>query len=534
MEKKNTSYKWADFKPGGYDPYLQASGYYLDKKSGQKVISFFSDCLTHVRGFMKGRPFILEPWLAAIVGHLYGWKSQATDLRRYRELLLLVPRKNAKSLLGAGLAVTELFMGDPNTPEAMIASGDREQSRQMFDTIKLMLKAEPELRKRLQAYKNIIKCPSNDGFLRCVSSESYNLHGANLSLAMIDETHVVKRDLVETLQTSQGSRQEPLIVNLSTAGYDKHSILYEKRDYALKVKDGIIHDPAFLPVIYEAEAESDWKDPAVWAKANPNLGKSINLDFLERECERAQESPAFEATFKRLYLNIWTESESPWLQMSKYDACVGDIPDLTGRPCYAGLDLASTTDLSAFVLCFLPETDADPFYILPFCWCPGDSIRDRSRRDKVPYLAWKNQGFVEMTPGAVIDYKYILNRVDQVAQQYDLRAILFDRWGSTKIIQDIEEQGLEVIQFGQGYKDMSPPTKELMKLILEQKIMFPENPVLRWCASNVVVELDAAGNMKISKKRSIEKVDLMVAAVMALDGSIRNQSQKVSPSIAWM
>ena len=530
---KTTSCAWTGKTTAGFDPYLMEKGYFLDIDAGQRVIDFFSSCLTHVRGPLKGKPFILEPWLQAIVGHLYGWKSE-TGKRRFKELLLLVPRKNAKSLVAAGLAVVEMFMGDPNTPECMIASGDREQARQTFDTIKLMVQHEPELRNRLQVFKNIIRCPKNDGFIKCVSSESYNLHGANLSLAIIDETHVVKRDLVETLQTSQGSRQEPLIVNLSTAGYDKHSILFEKRDYALKVKEGVIHDPAFFPVIYEADPESEWTDPATWTAANPNLGKSINLDFLERECERAQESPAFEATFKRLYLNIWTESESPWLQMAKYDACVGKLPDLTGRPCYGGLDLASTTDLSAFVLCFGPETDGEPFHIVPFAWVPGDSIRDRSRRDKVPYLAWKNQGFIEATPGAVIDYGYILNRVDQVAQQYDLRAILFDRWGSTKIIQDIEQQGLEVVQFGQGYKDMTPPTRELLKLILEKKVMFPDHPVLRWCASNAVVEQDAAGNMKISKKRSIEKVDLMVASVMALDGAIRNRQEKVNPSIAWM
>ena len=232
MTRKNTSYSWVKFKPGGYDPFAQADGYHLDRKAGQKVIDFFGDCLTHVRGPMKGKPFVLEPWLAAIVGHLYGWKSKKTGLRRYRELLLLVPRKNAKSLLGAGIGITELFMGDPNTPEAMIGSGDREQARQMFDTIKLMVQAEPELKSRLQGFKNIIKCPGNDGWLKVVSSESYNLHGANLSCAMIDETHVVSRDLVEVMQTSQGSRSEPLLVNMSTAGFDKHSILYEKYTYA--------------------------------------------------------------------------------------------------------------------------------------------------------------------------------------------------------------------------------------------------------------------------------------------------------------
>jgi len=535
MPKQNSLlHRWSNYKPAGYDPFDQSEGFYLDRDAGQNVIDFFASCLTHVRGPMKGKPFILEPWLEAIIGHLYGWKSEKSGLRRYRELLLLIGRKNAKSLLGAGIGLAELFMGDPNSPEIMVASGDREQARQMFDTIKLMIQAEPEVKKRLNVFKNVIRYKHLDGWLKCVSSESYNLHGANLSCALIDETHVVKRDLVETLQTSQGSRAEPLIVNLSTAGYDKYSILYEKRDYALKVREGIIQDPAFMPVIYEANQEADWTEPETWEQANPNLGKSINVSFLERECERAQESPAFEATFKRLYLNIWTESESPWLQMAKFDSCVSELPDLTGRPCYGGLDLASTQDLSAFVLVFGPESEGEPFFVLPYCWVPNDSIRDRSRRDKVPYAMWRDQGYIEATPGAVIDYGFILNRIDQVAQEYDLRAIIFDRWGSTKIIQEIESQGLDVIMCGQGYKDMSPPTRELEKLILEKRIVFPKNPVLRGCASNVVEEMDAAGNMKPSKKRSIEKIDLVVALVMGLDGAIRNEMEKVNPSIMWL
>ncbi|MBU4131225.1 MAG: terminase large subunit [Proteobacteria bacterium] len=461
--------------------------------------------------------------MAGIVGHLYGWKSKITGLRRYKELLLLVPRKNAKSLLGAGLALVELFMGDPNTPEIMIGSGDREQARQMFDTIKLMVQNEQELRSRLHVLKNVIKYPGNDGWLKVVSSESYNLHGANLSAGFVDETHIVKRDLVETMATSQGARQEPIFVNLSTAGYDRHGILFEKYEYAKKVRAGIIDDPGFMPVIYEADPADDWTDPATWEKANPNLGKSIFLDFLKRECERAQQSPAFESSFKRLYLNLWTESDNPWLQMARYDDCVGDLPDLKGRACYAGLDLSTTTDLSAFVLVFLPLSEGEPYYVLPFAWCPGDSIRDRSRRDKVPYALWRDKGHIEPTPGAVVNYDYIFKRVDQAAKDYDLKAVCFDDWGSAQIIARIENNGIEVIRFGQGYKSMSPPTKELMKLILERKIMFPENPVLRWCASNVVIQSDPAGNIKMNKDKSTEKIDLMVALVMGLDGCIRNK-----------
>lgn len=531
MARTNFSHNWPELKPGGYDPIKQADGYYLDPDAGQKVIDFFSACLTHVRGPMKGKPFVLEPWLAAIVGHLYGWKATGSDLRRYREALILVPRKNAKSLLGAGIGLVELFMGDPNTPEIMIGSGDREQARQMLDTIKLMIQQEPEIAGRLEVFKNIIRCPANNGWLKVVSSESYNLHGANLSCALIDETHVVKRDLVEVMQTSQGSRLSPLVVNLSTAGFDRHSILFEKRDYAIKVQDGIIDDPAFFPVIYEADPDTDWADLATWEAANPNLGKSISVEFLKRECQRALESPAFEASFKRLYLNIWTESESPWLQMARFDQCLGDLPDLSGRPAYLGLDLASQVDLCALAVCFPPQEENETFYARCFCWVPGDNIRERARRDKVPYMMWRDQGWIEPTLGSVISYEPILSKIDELARQYDVRAVLFDRWGSSMIVQSLEEKGLTVIEHGQGFKDMSPPTKELFKMIMAKTIRFEPNPALRWCFSNVVVEQDPAGNIKISKRRSIEKVDAAIATVMAADGAIRDVMQRVEPDI---
>ena len=255
-----------------------------------------------------------------------------------------------------------------------------------------------------------------------------------------------------------------------------YGILHEKYEYAKKVRAGIINDPAFMPVIYEADPEVDW-----------------------------------------------TESDNPWLAMGRYDACVGDLPDLKGRTCYAGLDLSRTTDLSALVLVFLPLDDEEPYYVLPYCWVPGDSIRDRSRRDKVPYGLCRDQGYIEPTPGAVVNYDYIFRQVDQAAKDYDLKGVCFDDWGSAQIIDRIENNGIEVIRFGQGYKPMSPPTKELMKIILEQKIVFPENPVLRWCASNVVIQSDPAGNIKMNKDKSIEKIDLMIALVMGLDGCIRNE-----------
>jgi phage terminase large subunit-like protein len=210
------------------------------------------------------------------------------------------------------------------------------------------------------------------------------------------------------------------------------------------------------------------------------------------------------------------------------------MPDLSGRDCYAGLDLSSTQDLSALSLCFAPDEENEPFYTLHYAWCPENAIKARSKQDRVPYDLWNRQQYIEATPGSVIDYGYILKRIEAISKQYALRAILFDRWGATKIVKDLEDMNLTVLEFGQGFASMSPPSKELEKLGLQRKIIFPDTPALKWCFSNVIVEVDAAGNVKPSKKRSKEKIDMVVSSIMALDGALRNQKKEVTPTICWI
>jgi phage terminase large subunit-like protein len=237
--------------------------------------------------------------------------------------------------------------------------------------------------------------------------------------------------------------------------------------------------------------------------------------------EQAKKIPAKESVFKNLYLNMRVDAEAKWISSADFDACVGELPDLTGRECYAGLDLSSTQDLSALSLCFAPLTENEPFHTLHFAWCPSDAIKSRSKADRVPYDLWHKQKHIEATPGTVVDYAYILKRIESISKQYNLKAILTDA-------------GLTVLEFGQGFASMSPPSKEMEKLILERKIVFPENPALAWCFSNVIVEIDAAGNVKPSKKKSKEKIDLVVSSIMALDGALRNQKKEIIPTISWV
>jgi len=409
------------------------------------------------------------------------------------------------------------------------AAADREQARLVFNAAKRMVQAEPALNRRARAYLNAIVVESTGSVLKVVSAEAYSKHGVNAHGIIIDELHAQHdRELVDVLTTSTGARRQPVIIYITTADFDRQSICNEKHDYACKVRDGIIDDPAFLPVIYEASLEEDWTSPEVWSRANPNLGVSINQEYLERECKRARETPTYENTFKRLHLNLRTQQDVRWLPMEKWDACdAAAVPAaLEGRRCYAGLDLSSTTDVSALVLVFPNPDDPDKrgnskdstesVAVLPFFWIPEDGAQQRERRDRVPYLTWARKGLIEMTPGNVVDYDQIRKRINELSKRFDIREIAVDRWNATHLITQLTADGFEMVAFGQGYRDMTAPTKEMEKLVLCRQLRHGGHAVLRWMASNVAVEMDAAGNLKPSKKKSTERIDGIVAMIMGL------------------
>ena len=279
-----------------------------------------------------------------------------------------------------------------------------------------MVLAEPELLARGRVFLNNIVVEATGSELKVVSAEAYTKHGVNAHGVIIDELHAQpNRELVDVLTTSTGARRQPLIIYITTADFDRESICNEKYDYACKVRDGIIADPAFLPVIYEAQRDDDWTSPAVWARANPNLGVSVSREYLERECRRAQETPTYENTFKRLHLNLRTQQDVRWLSIEAWDAC-GDEPvdesALDGQACFAGLDLSTTTDVSALALVF-PDSDGTVAVVSRF-WIPGDNAEKRERRDRVPYQTWCRQGLIDMTPGNVIDYERIRSAINEL------------------------------------------------------------------------------------------------------------------------
>lgn len=507
----------------GYDPRVGADEYEFDYWEAVESLRFIREELTHVKGELARTPFILEPWEAAIVANAFGWVHRKTGLRRYREVFCMVGRKNGKSPLAACLLLVLLVVDAEPGAEIYGAASEYKQASLVFEHARGMVLQNADLREACKVYSGqakSIQLGEETGFAtyRVISSEAYSSHGYNTHGAVIDELHTQPNsDLVDALLTSTGARRQPLVVHITTADFEREgSICNEKQDYAERVRDGIIEDPTFLPVIYKADRDDDWTDPKVWERANPNLGVSVSYEYLERRCRLAQETPRFLNTFLRLHLNIRTEQDVRWLPMAKWVECAGavDAEALRGRQCFAGLDLSTTTDVSALVLLF-PENGGG-YQVLPFFWVPRDGAEKREKRERVWYLTWARQGFVELTKGNVVDYDVIRRRIGELGEVYNIREIAIDRWNSTQLQTQLQGDGFEVTKFGQGFASMSAPAKELEKLVLSGGLQHGGNPVLHWMAGNVSAELDAAGNIKPSKKKSPEKIDGIVALVMAL------------------
>lgn len=503
------------------------SSFYFDEGAAQLAVEFFREVLVHVKGEKAGHPFELDPWQAdRIIRPLFGWKRKADHTRRYRTVYVEIPRKNGKSSLGAGLALYLLCADGEEGAEVYSAASDTEQAAIVFDVAKQMRIRSAELRKRLKPFKKALVYHAMASSYKVLSADAETKHGFNAHGILFDELHAQpNRKLYDVLTTSTGARAQPLTIFLTTAGYDRHSICWEVHDYAEKVRDGITPDPSFLPVIYSVDKDEPWDDPAVWAKANPGLGTSVKLEYLEEQATKARTSLAFQNTFRRLHLNQWTEQAERAIDMDDWDACAGpaDLVPLHGRRCYAGLDLATSRDIAALVLDF-PE---EPGHVwIPRFWIPRENItnphikRDPRIRERI--AEWVAQGLIVATPGNVIDFEYIRKEINALNQVVQIAEIAYDRWGATQLATQLEGDGLTMVPFGQGFASMAAPTKELLAVLPAHRLAHGGHPVLRWMAANFSVKQDAAGNMKPDKESSSEKIDGIVAGLMGLDRACRH------------
>ncbi len=359
-----------------------------------------------------------------------------------------------------------------------------------------------------------------------LSAEAYTKHGLNVHAVIFDELHSQpNRELFDVMTKGSGdARTQPLFFLITTAGTDRHSVCFEQHQKAEDILQGRKVDPTFYPVIYGASDDADWSSEDVWRKANPSLGHTIDIEKVRNAYLSAKDNPAEENIFRQLRLNQWVKQSTRWMQMEKWDACAFPVDEreVLGRECYGGLDLSSSIDITAFVLVFPPRNDTEKYILLPYFWIPEENMRLRVRRDHVPYDVWERRGYLQTTEGNVIHYGFIENFIDDLGRKFHIKEIAFDRWGAVQMVQNLEGLGFTVVPFGQGFKDMSPPTKRLMELVLEKNIAHGGHPVLRWMMDNIFVRTDPAGNIKPDKEKSTEKIDGAVATIMGLDRAIRN------------
>ena len=497
---------------------------YYDNAAAKKAISFFK-YVPHVKGELGGKPIKLELWQEFFIGNIFGWKKG--ENRRFREVYLEVARKNAKSTMLSAISLYSLLCDNEPGSEIYSAATTRDQSKVVFDISSQMLRQSKFLKGKLGNFKTSIF--TNDGSKYEPLSSDYNtLDGKNVHMAVIDELHAHKsRDIYDVIKTATGSRRQPLIVSITTAGYDRHSICYEMNQYTKRVLDNTVQDDTFFGLVYTIDDGDDWKNENVWVKSNPNLGISVKIDDLRQKSKQAIEIPSSLNSFLTKHLCVWTESFSRWITNEAWDACNDTIKteELIGQTCYAGLDLSTTQDVTALVYVF-PYVIPGKLAILCRFFIPSDNMRKRIQRDRVPFDVWVRNGYVIATDGNIIDYEEILRKISNDMTTYDIREIAFDRWGATKIVQSLQQIGFDnskdtcdrkLIDFGQGFASMSTATKELERLVLSGEIIHNGNPVLNWMMSNVVVSQDAAGNIKPDKSKVADRIDGVVALIMAID-----------------
>ena len=484
---------------------------------GDRAIRFIQN-LKHVKSIWAGQKLLLEQWQRDFVGKLFGTLNPE-GLRQYRNAFVFIPRKNSKSTLAAAIAIYCLVSDGEQGAEIYSAANDREQASVVFDIAASMVRADKYLSslcRILDSQKKIIYKKTNSIY-KALSAESGTKHGLNPSVVIYDELHEAKNsELFDALKSGMGARQQPLFITLTTAGYDRLSLCYQMYSYACRVRDGVIKDDTFLPIIYEAPKGSDWQSEDTWRAANPNYGVSVLPSFVAQAAELAKEMPSRLYAFQRLQLNIWTEASVRWLPQAQWDAGAVaplTLDDLQGKECWAALDLSATTDITALVLIF-PHDGG--WLVRPYFWLPAETAKRREREAGIPYRAWADAGHIELTEGNAVDYDRVRQRIGELATQYNIRQIGIDRWNATQITNQLTGDGFDVVPVGQGFASMSAPSKELEKLVWQGKLWHWGNPVLAWMASNAVADIDAAGNVKPSKAKSSEKIDGISALVTAL------------------
>lgn len=511
-------------------------GLRFDVDAAQFAIDFFETVLHLAEGEFAGKPFILQPFELFMTGALFGWKK-ADGTRRFNTAYIESGKGSGKTPWAAGVGLFGLVADGEIGAEIYSAATTYSQASICFRDAKLMVEASPALTEMLDVTEYNIANIETNSFMRPISSERKQLSGPRVHIGIIDEIHEhPNAEVVNKLTKGIKNRRQPLMIEITNSGVDRHSICRVHHEYSEKVLAGIIEDDSWFAYVCQLDACDacqaegrtaakldcpdcdDWRDEKVWLKVNPGLDTILPRRYLRDEVKKAEGMPSELNTTLRLNFCVWTEQSVRWMPMAAWDACVTRYKsdELLGEACFGGLDLARVKDLSAFAKLFPPSGDREKWRVLMRYWCPEEDIEQRSARDRVPYVQWAREGWITATPGNTTDYKFIQSAILEDAGAYDVREIAFDRTFAGEIVQNLLEENVTMVEFGQGFLSMAAPTAELLRLVLSGEIEIPDDPVLRWAASNMVVKVDPAGNWKPDKEHSTERIDPVVAILDAL------------------
>jgi phage terminase large subunit-like protein len=511
-----------------YDPYKNADDYYFDPVAAARPIVFCHEYLKHYQGEHAGQPFILQDWQQAVFANLFGWKHKQTHLRRYRFCYAEMGIGNGKSMMGAAVALYLLMVDGENAPEVYGLAWDVKQACVVFKAACAMRDQSPILSNLLKHYRQL-KCLQVTDYdtYHVLSSGDEGKHGLNAHGIIFDELHTQKtHELWETMKDRRRSRKQPLIFAMTTAGTDTDSICSHQRKKAEDIINGTIVDPEFLPCLWVADPKDDWKLESTWRKANPNLGISVDEHQFRKAFEEACNVPSQVNHFKRQRLCIWTEAEEIWLSQEKWNKCYRQLDEqtLSTLPCYGGLDLGLTEDLTALALWF-PTIKTCKLFV----WIPKEELYRKSIADHADYQTWARQGYIKLTEGNSTDYDVLEQDILQICSQYDVKKIAVDRAYALPLTNHLLEKRVPLVEWGQGTLSMTAPSKELERMVIAGELNHLNNPVLRYCASNAALKVDKTATSDACKPIKAERnrrIDAVVALVEAIGIALADQPKK--------
>lgn len=494
------------------------------------AVAFFRELLVHTKGIWARQPFNPAPWeesevIRPLFGTVYFEPTWDRYVRRYRELYLSTGRKNGKTELLGGLVLLLLVGDDEEAAEIYGLALDKDQAALAYNAAARMVALSPVLGRRLTVTAGARRIIDERmaSFFAVTAGDALGALGTGPHAAYIDELLTQPdRELYDAIRTGFGTRSQPLMILVTTADNDPAGFAATERAWSERVLEDPQLDPSRLVVIHAAPADADWTKEATWKLANPALGDYLDPRILRDECTKAIANPAAERAFRQYRLNQQSQQAGRAIDLAAWDRAAPQpqLAQLRARECYGGLDLASTIDLAAYALDF-PDGNGG-HDVLWRAFAPRSALPQLDRRTGGRASVWAGDGLLTVTDGDVIDYETIKAALRDDAERFDLREIAFDRWGATQLSTELLDEGFPLIQAGQGYASMSGPTKELLRLIANGSYRHGGNPVARWNAGNLVTRSDPAGNVKPDKARSAEKIDLMVAGIMALDRAIRH------------